>query len=359
MKPDKLNAILKRVYESDMPDVSDLEALLGLQDSEELGVLFDFADNIRQKFVGDGVLLRGLVEFSNFCRNSCLYCGLNKYNKALKRYCMSHSEILSCVEKIAHCGIKTVVLQSGEDDRFSVEALVGLIKDIKNRYDMAVTLSVGEADKKDYQLFKDAGADRFLLKIEASQKQFYDRFHPEMDFENRIRCLGDLKQLGYQTGCGNLVGLKGQTIKILAEDILFFKRENFDMIGIGLFIPHKRTELGSDLAGDLDMALKVLALTRIVTKIAHLPAATAIGTKGGEDAVVRALKAGANVIMPNFTPTGYKELYEIYPGKKCVTESWQKSLELAQKDVKVAGRYIDYSRGDSLKNKVCSNVSVI
>jgi len=349
MKLDKLNAVLTRVYESDMPDVNDLEALLELKNSEELAVLFDFADNVRQKFAGEGVFLRGLVEFSNFCRNSCLYCGLNKYNKGLERYCMSHSEILSCVGNIADCGIKTVVLQSGEDNRFGIEALASLVKDIKCRYDIAITLSVGEADRKDYQLLKEAGADRFLLKIETSQEQFYDRFHPEMSFENRIRCLSDLKKLGYQTGCGNLVGLKGQTTKILAEDILFFKRENFDMIGIGLFIPHKQTKLGSDLAGDLEMALKVLALTRIVTKTSHLPAATAIATKGGEDAVVRALKAGANVIMPNFTPAKYKELYEIYPGKKCIKESWQKSLELAQECVNSAGRYIDYSRGDSLK----------
>jgi len=349
MKIDKLNTVLNRVYESDMPEAEDIVALLELEDSEELAVLFDFADKVRQKFAGDGVLLRGLIEFSNFCTASCLYCGLNRYNKAVKRYCMDRSEILGCVEKIADCGIKTVVLQSGEDYKLGVEALASLIKDIKYRYDIAVTLSVGEADRKDYQLFKDAGADRFLIKIETSQKQFYERFHPEMDFENRIRCLNDLKQLDYQVGCGNLVGLKGQTTKILAEDILFFKRENFDMMGVGLFIPHKETGLGSEPAGDLEMALKVLALTRIVTKTAHLPSATAIGTKGGEGAVVRALKAGANVIMPNFTPMEYKELYEIYPGKKCVKESWQRSLELVQKDVEAAGRNIDYSRGDSLK----------
>ena len=200
------------------------------------------------------------------------------------------------------------------------EWLAGLIKDIKSRYEIAVTLSVGERPREDYKLWKDAGADRYLLKIETSDKKLYNSLHYGMDFENRLRCLRDLKGLGYETGSGIMVGLPGQTLRSIANDILFFKEWDFDMIGIGPFIPHGKTPLAGKQAGDVNLVLKTLALTRIVTKRANLPATTALGSLG-KDFRVEGLKAGANVLMPNFTPAPYKKLYEIYPNKRCISES--------------------------------------
>lgn len=294
--------------------------ILSLEDEKPLRELYDLADGVRKKYAGDAILLRGLVEFSNYCAKSCYYCGLNASNKSLERYRLTKEEILNSVSQIAACKIKTVVLQSGEDPALKPEWLAALIKEIKSRYDIAVTLSVGERPREDYKLWKDAGADRYLLKIETSDKKLYDSLHCGMDFEDRLRCLRDLKALGYETGSGIMVGLPGQTLRSIAADILFFKEWDFDMIGIGPFIPHGKTPLADNTAGDVNLVLKTLALTRIVTKRANLPATTALGSLS-KDFRVEGLKAGANVLMPNFTPAPYKKLYEIYPNKRCISES--------------------------------------
>ncbi|MDD5311350.1 MAG: [FeFe] hydrogenase H-cluster radical SAM maturase HydE [Candidatus Omnitrophica bacterium] len=294
--------------------------ILSLEDEKPLRELYDLADGVRKKYAGDAILLRGLVEFSNYCAKSCYYCGLNASNKSLERYRLTKEEILNSVSQIAACKIKTVVLQSGEDPALKPEWLAALIKEIKSRYDIAVTLSVGERPREDYKLWKDAGADRYLLKIETSDKKLYDSLHCGMDFEDRLRCLRDLKGLGYETGSGIMVGLPGQTLRSIAADILFFKEWDFDMIGIGPFIPHGKTPLADNTAGDVNLVLKTLALTRIVTKRANLPATTALGSLS-KDFRVEGLKAGANVLMPNFTPAPYKKLYEIYPNKRCISES--------------------------------------
>lgn len=348
MNKNRLHHVLERVYESEMPAKEDLVQLLSLNAKEELSELYCFADQVRKEHVGDGILMRGIVEFSSYCRNKCLYCGLNANNKSLERYRMTKQEIVDAIKPLVDCGLKTVVLQSGEDEEISPELLADVLREIKSRYGIAITLSVGEWPFEAYKLWNEAGADRYLLKIEASVKDVYEKFHPEMSYENRIRCLKDLRTLGYQVGSGSLVGLKGQTPETYAEDILFFKKFNFDMIGIGLFIPHKQTELGEERRGDLDMTLKVLALTRIVTRNTHLPATTATGSLGGRDNRIDALQAGANVIMPNFTPLQYRKLYEIYPNKRCVDEKSGecRSIEIMAKGI---GRFVDYSRGDSLK----------
>lgn len=339
---------LEKIFAEAFPKREDLEFLLSLEDPLELKEIFEFGDQVRKQFMGDGILLRGLVEFSNHCRNSCFYCGLNKNNKELERFRLSKEEILSCCEKLNSCGIKTVVLQSGEEDDLDPLWLKSVIEAIRAEFEISITLSVGERSKEEYNIWKDAGADRYLLKIETSNKQLYDSLHSEMSFENRLRCLRDLRQLGYQVGCGNMIGLKGQTLKNLAEDILFFKENNFDMIGIGPFIPHPQTRLASQKKGEVELTLKVLALTRIVTKNAHLPATTALGSLE-EDFRVKGLKAGANVLMPNFTPLKYKKLYEIYPNKRFISEptgACAADMELLARGV---NRYLDYSRGDSLK----------
>ena len=337
---------LEKIFTQPAPKQEDLEFLLAREKPQELEEIFNFADQVRKQFMGDGILLRGLVEFSNHCRNSCFYCGLNKNNQELERYRLGKEEILSCVEKLNSSGIKTVVLQSGEEDDLDPLWLKSVIEMIKAEFEIAVTISVGERTKEEYRIWRDAGADRYLLKIESSNKELYDSLHSGMNFENRLRCLRNLRELGYQVGCGNMIGLKGQTLKILAEDILFFKEQNFDMIGIGPFIPHPQTRLGSQKKGEVELTLKVLALTRIVTKNAHLPATTALGSLE-EDFRIKGLKAGANVLMPNFTPLKYKKLYEIYPGKRCITEPTGACASDMEELARSFGRYIDYSRGDS------------
>ncbi len=331
-----------------IPSVEDLEYCLGLTDQEELQLLFGHADRLRQEHCGNGILLRGLIEFSNHCRNTCFYCGLNKHNKALERYRLSEREIIDSVKQLYACGIRTVVLQSGEDEKLNPLWMEYLIVEIKSRFPgIAVTLSVGERSRQDYADWKRAGADRYLLKIETSNKKLYESLHTDMSFDNRLRCLKDLKELGYQVGSGIMVGLKGQTLRDIARDILFFKDNEFDMIGIGPFIPHKKTRLADQKHGDVQLVLKTVALTRMVTKYAHLPATTALGSLG-DDYRVWGLRAGANVLMPNFTPQPYRRLYEIYPGKRCIDEpsgSCSSCMELMADSI---GRTIDYSRGDTL-----------
>ena len=346
-----IRSVLERIYDAQIPARADVEEVLGLDDDRELAQVFEFADGVRREFVGDGVLLRGIIEFSNVCRNTCLYCGLNRYNDRLQRYRLTADQILEAVENIHAAGVKTVVLQSGEEDNLDAAWLGRIVAEIKAGWDMAVTLSVGERPRGEYQLWKDAGADRYLLKMETTDPGLYEMLHPGMSFDNRLRCLRDLAELGYQTGSGNLVGLQGQTVEMLADDVLFFKRGDFDMISVGPLIPHPQTALADLPVGDLTMTLKVMALTRIVSRNAHIPANTAIGSLHGRDERPKALAAGANVIMPNFTPEPVRSLYEIYPGKIGRDLSARRSLASVERMVAAAGRWIDYARGDSLKVK--------
>jgi biotin synthase len=344
-----LQSILTRVYESPLPEAADLEYLLSLEEQTAVETLFSFADNVRRQHMGDGILLRGIVEFSSFCRNTCYYCGLNRNNAELQRYRLTQEELLKSVAAIASSNIRTVVLQSGEDDGLAPEWLAEVIREIKIRFDMAVTLSIGERPMEDYRLWRESGADRYLLKIETSDKALYETMHPNMSFENRLRCLRDLRALGYQVGSGSIVGLKRQTAAHIANDIRFFKSMGFDMIGIGPFIPHGSTEFRGDQPGSVQMTLKTVALTRIVTKTAHLPATTALGSIDVQDYRVQGLKAGANVLMPNFTPQPYRQQYEIYPGKRCVNGPVGACSCCMEGMAASIGRHIDHARGDALR----------
>jgi biotin synthase len=350
MNDRELKMLLDKVYASDSPSLADLEALLSVENEKQTGQIFSFADSVRKRYMGDGILLRGLVEFSNHCRNTCAYCGLNRNNKKLQRYRLSMDELLESVALIATQRIKTIVLQSGEDDDLDAGFLADAIARIKSRYDMAVTLCVGERSTDDYRLWRRAGADRYLLKIETSDPQLYRSLHPQMSFEDRVRCLEDLRMLGYQVGSGCLVGLKGQTLASFATDIRFFNKHSFEMIGIGAFIPHGMTELHDQPVGNVQLTLKVLALTRIVVKDAHLPATTALGSIGAGDGRIAALQAGANVLMPNFTPLPYRQLYDIYPGKRCVIEAPGSCGSCMDVIAHAIGRTIDFGRGDSLRS---------
>jgi len=356
MSMSKLIELLNRIYTVQLPSFEDLEQVLALQDQEELRELFIFADRVRKEFCGDGVILRGIIEFSNFCARECFYCGLSKFNRKLKRYQMNKDELFKAVEYLASCNIKTVVLQSGEDQELDVLWLRDVILEIKSRFDIAITLSVGEKSADDYGIWRQAGADRYLLKIETSDRRLYSSIHPQMEFIQRLNCLDVLRKLGYQVGSGNIIGLPGQTLKTIAQDIIFFKQGDFDMIGIGPFIPHPYTQFAGQQKGDVGQTLKTIALTRIVTKNAHIPATTALGSLD-KDYRLDGLKCGANVLMPNFTPQPYRKLYEIYPQKKCVNEPVGACNFCMDDMAKGLGRFIDYTKADSLKErKVNPNV---
>jgi len=346
----KFESLLDRVTGSDAPDMADILALLNASGAEA-EALYGRADDIRRARMGDGILLRAIVEFSSRCSRDCAYCGLRKAHRQLKRYRMSTAEILASTLEAAACGIKTVVLQSGEDDALDPSWLADVVRAIKSGSDMAVTLSVGEKPQEAYALWRRAGADRYLLKIETTNPALYRQLHPDMDIDRRMECLRVLRDLGYQVGSGSIVGLPGQTVEDLAQDILFFRRCDFDMIGIGPFIAHPGTPLGSEGDGDIQTVLRVLATTRIVVKNAHMPATTAVGSLE-KDHRLAALKAGANVLMPNFTPQPYRQAYEIYPHKRCLTETSGACVRCMETMASAIGRCVDYRRGDSLKIKV-------
>ncbi len=299
--------------------------------------LFAAADAVRARFLGEEVHLRGLIEFSNYCTKNCLYCGLRRDNKKLARYRLTPDEILSAARKTASFGLKTVVLQSGEDPFYKGDVLAGIISQIKDELDVAVTLSVGDRTKEEYALFRRAGADRYLLKHETSDPELFAALRPGTKLEERLLRLEWLKELGYQVGSGNMVGLPGQTLNSLAGDIHLMRELDVEMAGIGPFIPHKDTPLGDCAGGTLEVTLKVLAVTRLVLPYTHLPATTAAATvhpKGRE----LALKCGANVIMPNMTPVAYRPNYSIYPGKLGSDNTPEDSLSHALADIKKAGR---------------------
>lgn len=346
-----LQSVLDSVCNGGNPTRADVGFLLAQGDRDSTRRIMHAADGIRSQYVGEGIVLRGIVEFSNVCQNTCVYCGLNTFNTSLPRYRMTREQILESVNHIAEIGIQTVVLQSGEDRDMDPFWLAQVIENIKDEFDMAVTLSVGEWSEDEYRLWRQAGADRYLLKIETTNPILYGQLHPGMSFENRLRYLDDLKSLGYQTGSGSIVGLRNQTCADLARDILFFKEEDFDMLGIGLFIPHHQTPLAGEPQGDLGLTLRMLSLTRILTKDAHLPATTAIGVAGNSDAVRSALSAGANVVMLNFTPPTYKKLYEIYPGRERSARSSGQIIKEIETIADTLGRYVSFSRADSLKKR--------
>lgn len=318
--------------------------------------LFAAADNTRRCYVGDGVHLRALIEFSNICRNNCFYCGLRRSNQNISRYRMDADEIITLAKYAAHnMGFKTIVLQSGEDMFFTVDKMCEIIHGIK-QFDVALTLSIGEKTAAEYQAYKDAGADRFLLRIETTDRDLYHRLDPDMAWQNRRQCLTNIANAGLEIGSGVMVGLPEQTIESLADDILFFKEINADMIGIGPFIPHPDTPLKSAAGGSLEMSLKVMALTRLLLPDINIPATTAMETLA-PNGQAKALQAGANVIMPNVTFTQYRQHYELYPGKSKTNCAFDENLQVLRNKISSIGRYIAVDKGFHKKRQVktCPN----
>ena len=326
-----------------MENLSRNEIIDILKDDSQNDWLFSLADKTRHEYVGDAVHLRGLIEFSNICKRTCKYCGLRCENKDLDRYRIEPNDIVLYAKKAVEMGYRTVVLQSGEDSFYTKNVLCDVIKRIKE-LDVALTLSIGERSFEEYKAFKDAGADRYLIRIETSDRDLYKQMHPNMDFDNRVRCLKDLKKLGYEVGSGCLVGLPNQTIESLADDILFFKEIGADMIGIGPFIAHPHTPLKDIKNGDFTLALKVMALTRLVLKDINIPATTAMETLNPKGRII-ALQSGANVVMPNVTTTEYRAKYEIYPGKICINENPTQCRGCIEGKIKSIGRTIATDKG--------------
>lgn len=311
--------------------------------------LFALARRERERVYGREVYLRGLIEISNHCKNDCLYCGIRRGNRAAVRYRLSRESILESCARGYALGLRTFVLQGGEDPRLDDAFICGTVAAIKKNWpDAAVTLSLGERERASYQSFREAGADRYLLRHETADAAHYGRLHPAgMSFEHRMRCLRDLKELGFQVGAGFMVGSPGQTPETLAADLDFLREFRPQMVGIGPFIPHHDTPFAREPQGSVDLTLFMLALVRLTLPGALLPATTALGTaasSAGLGGWERGMQAGANVIMPNLTPREERRHYLLYDGKT-VTDA-EESDEIAARMAKI-GYEVTVSRGDA------------
>lgn len=324
----------------------DRQEIINHLKSEEYAGLCQKACAVRSQTVGDSVFLRGIIEFSNYCMRNCLYCGLRKDNHQLIRYRMEPVKIVALAEKIIAKGVKTLVLQSGDDFYYTAEDICGIVSRIKKiSAGVAVTLSLGERPADEYKAFFDSGADRYLLKLEAASPELYKRLHPGQSQRQRKACLEQLKKIGYQVGSGGMIGLPFQTIGDIADDIRYVKEIEADMAGFGPFIPHHDTPLHAGPVGSAELTVKVLALVRLVSPDILLPVTTALETARLGKGLDMGLKAGCNVIMPDFTPRELSTQYTIYDNKARIT------LENACEAVKKAGLNVDWGRGDSFKKK--------
>lgn len=303
---------------------------------------------LRKKYYGDKVYIRGLIEFTNYCKNNCYYCGIRRDNSNVKRYRLTEEEILSCCENGYELGFRTFVLQGGEDLCYTDDRMVNIITHIKEKYpDCALTLSIGEKPAESYERFRKAGADRYLLRHETANEEHYGMLHPdEMSLANRKQCLFHLKKLGYQVGAGFMVGSPGQTEEHLAEDLLFLRELQPEMVGIGPFIPHHDTRFAKEKAGDVEQTLFLLSVIRIMLPKALLPATTALGTMDvmGRE---KGLLAGANVIMPNLSPQENRKDYELYDNKICAGEEAAECRQCLARRVESVGCHIVTDRGDA------------
>jgi len=311
--------------------VSDLVPLLELENADEL---FKLADIVRKEHCGDEVHIRAILEFSNYCRCNCAYCGLFAGNKELKRYRMTPDEIIKVAEETDKAGYKTIVLQSGEDLYYTKEIMGEIVKKIKETTLLKITLSVGERPFDHYEYWKECGADRFLIKHETADEILYNKYHSS-SFENRLECQKNLFDLGYELGSGFMVGLPGQTVETLAKDILHLKELKVRMAGIGPYICHEKTALHGNPDGDAFMTLKALAVSRIVLKDVNLPSTTALNIKGG---LRDALNCGANVIMQKVTPEKLRDLYDIYPGRESRAVDYKVQLDDLKEKLSQIGR---------------------
>ena len=316
-------------------------------DESDRAYAAELARGISQEMFGKDIYIRGIVEFSNICKNDCLYCGIRRSNGNVSRYRLTAEEILQCCVVGYGYGFRTFVLQSGEDAFYDREMLCGIVSEIKKRHsDCAVTLSLGEKSREDYEALFNAGADRYLLRHETADEEHYKKLHPtEMSWKNRMECLSDLKEIGYQTGCGMMIGSPYQTAECLAEDMEFMCGFKPEMIGIGPFLPHKDTPFRSCPQGSYELTLFLLSICRIMLPDVLLPATTALGTinpKGREQGVL----SGANVIMPNLSPVAVRKKYMLYDNKICTGDESAQCRACLERRMESIGYKIKISRGD-------------
>jgi biotin synthase len=347
------------------PDKAEILGWLRETNPERLTELWRRADETRRASVGDAVHLRGLVEISNFCSRQCFYCGLRAGNENLVRYRMLADEIFAAAQQAVKFGYGTVVLQAGEDYGITAEWLAEIVRRIKSETPLAVTLSLGERPDKDLVTWREAGADRYLLRFETSDRNLFDEIHPPLGNREceRIAILRQLKKIGYEVGSGVMVGIPGQTYASVANDIALFRELDLDMIGIGPFIPHPATPLGSgfkifpsvngeQVPNNELMVYKAVALTRLVRPDANIPATTALATINKKNGRELGLQRGANVFMPNLTPLKYRRLYEIYPNKACIAETGDACNGCLGERIKMIGRHIGSGAGGRLNHKM-------
>ena len=317
------------------------------KDREPSLVLAEKAVAVRKEIYGDTVFTRGLIEISNICKNDCYYCGIRKSNRACDRYRLTEEQIISCADEGYGLGFRTFVLQGGEDPYYTDEVLIRIIKSIKEHHpDCAVTLSMGERSYESYKALHEAGADRYLLRHETADKEHYQSLHPkEMSFDNRMRCLKELREIGYQVGCGFMVGSPGQTAEHLAKDLKFIEEFKPDMCGIGPFIPHKDTPFRDKPAGTLELTCYLLSIIRLIHPPVLLPATTALGTihpLGRE----MGIQAGANVVMPNLSPVTVRDKYMLYDNKICTGEESAQCRGCLDSRMRSIGYRLVTDRGD-------------
>lgn len=342
--------LIYRLSRGERLSEAEYSELIRDRDEEAAILIKELAVEKRKAVFGDAVYTRGLIEISSICRNNCLYCGIRRDNLNAERYRLTKEEIFSCADEGYELGFRTFVLQGGEDPYYTDDVLCEIVSGIKSVHpDCAVTLSMGERSKGSYQKLYDAGADRYLLRHETADAEHYSKLHPkEMSFENRMRCLKDLKETGYQVGCGFMVGSPFQTDETLAKDLKFIEEFRPDMCGIGPFIPHHDTIFAEEKAGTVELTLFLLSVIRLIIPEVLLPATTALGTidpYGREKGIL----SGANVVMPNLSPTAVREKYELYDNKICTGEESAQCRGCLEARMRSVGYRLVVDRGDSPK----------
>ncbi len=343
----KIFELINKLEKNHSLTCDEYEYLIKNRDISTAELLAEKARIAREKIYGKDVYIRGLIEISNICKNDCLYCGIRRSNKNCERYRLSEDEILECADEGYSLGFRTFVMQGGEDSFFSDEFMCAVIGKIKRKYpDCAITLSLGERSYESYKKMFDAGADRYLLRHETANKEHYEKLHPsEMSFDLRMECLRNLKEIGYQTGCGFMVGSPFQTSRTLAEDLKFVEEFHPAMCGIGPFIPHNATPFKDYPSGSAELTCYLLSIIRLIHPEILLPSTTALGTIL-PDGRERGLKAGANVVMPNLSPVSVRKKYELYDNKICTGDEAAQCIKCLSNRVKSAGYEIITAKGD-------------
>lgn len=346
-----IRELIDKLYLNNNLSRDELLTLLNNISDEETIYLQEKANQTKMNHYGNKVYMRGLIEFTNFCARDCIYCGIRRSNKSAERYRLSNEQVLECCQEGYKLGYKTFVLQGGEDPYYTDERVIELVRTIKAIYpDCAITLSIGEKSYESYKQFYDAGADRYLLRHETNSRHLYETLHPDMSYDNRIRCLKDLKTIGFQVGAGFMVGLPGQTNEDFVNDLIFLKELEPEMVGIGPFISQKDTPLANEASGTAEKTCILLSIIRLLLPKVLLPATTALGSinkKGRE----LGLKSGANVVMPNLSPTNVRDKYALYDGKICTGDEAAHCRHCIEGRIRSVGFEVDMSRGDHIDHK--------